>query len=359
MIIKRFNDFILNEKKYFIYTRQFRIGDLKNSNIYDLSVIDAWKSKYNLDDSAHCLFVSDKKTNNDLSVFKSKIIRYSKGDIKNKESFNDESKDKSGYVPEDSVLEVNGDLVYLFIFKKNSNENLRARQNHGFKYEYNIRALNGLEKLSYVNKWDAKGNMDKRLFDEKISLDKQIEYWGGNSYRDIEWEDSSLEPFKANMYWNIKAMAINTNIETGDFKRISGIKSQNGVLIVDDSKIQNFIFNVAFHDNTSNKNIICEYFILMSLDNWKKYLPDIQSNIEEISNMYSDLESHRLRGLRQTDLEQNWLNYRLRYSKITNNSVIKLRFKRDTKGQLRIQSAINYNDFMSRILKENRHIKIS
>lgn len=358
MKIKRFSEFSLNEKKHFIYTRQFRISDLKVSGIYDLSTIETWKSKYNLDDSAHCLFVSDKKVDTDNKVFRSKILRYSKSDIKNKASFDDESKDKSGYIPEDSLLELNGDNVYLFIFKKNSNETLRARQNHGFKYEYNVRLLNGLEKLSYINKWDAKGNMDKRLFDEKLALDKKIEFWNGSSYSDIEWEDNRLSPFKANMYWNIKAMADKTSIETGDFKRISGLKFENGELSLFESKIQNFMFNVAFHDNTTSKNILCEYYILIPLDNWAKYLPDMKYNFDEIKNMYSDLQSHRLTGVRESELEKNWLEYRLKYSKITKDSIIKLRFKRDTKGQLRIQSAINYRDFINKILRENKHIKI-
>jgi thymidylate synthase (FAD) len=75
-------------------------------------------------------------------------------------------------------------------------------------------------------------------------------------------------------------------------------------------------------------------------------------------NMYTELQSHRLKGERTKEGESAWWDFINKYKKLTESSVIKLRFKRDSKGQLRIQSSFSSSDFTSKILK-NPHIRIT
>lgn len=95
----------------------------------------------------------------------------------------------------------------------------------------------------------------------------------------------------------------------------------------------------------------------MPLQVWESYLPEMEKNISEFTQMYKDLISHRLKGDRNDMSEEAWLQFRINYKKLSENSMIKLRFKRDTKGQLRIQSSISFSDFKNKVL-QNPHIKI-
>jgi hypothetical protein len=118
-----------------------------------------------------------------------------------------------------------------------------------------------------------------------------------------------------------------------------------------------FILAVGFHDGIDKKNIVEEYLVLMPVKVWESYLPDIWSKTSEFEQMYKELLSHRLKGERSDEQEEAWLQFRIKYRKLAESSTVKLRFKRDSKGQLRIQSAISFNDFKTKIL-QNPHIKI-
>ena len=72
--------------------------------------------------------------------------------------------------------------------------------------------------------------------------------------------------------------------------------------------------------------------------------------------MYDELSEHRLIGERDPE-DLKWKEFTAKYSKICKDSILKLRFKRDSKGQLRIQSSISNLSFRNEILKNN-HIKI-
>jgi hypothetical protein len=79
--------------------------------------------------------------------------------------------------------------------------------------------------------------------------------------------------------------------------------------------------------------------------------------------MYNNLEQHRLGsksnpGERTDETELAWREYCATYRKITENYGIKLNFKRDTKGQLRIQCSMNKSVFYNELLKNNDYILI-
>ena len=84
--------------------------------------------------------------------------------------------------------------------------------------------------------------------------------------------------------------------------------------------------------------------------------------MEVINAMYSELKPHKIgtsarHGVKTADTENRWLEYRSKYGKLSEESIIKLRFKRRTDGQLRIQAAISSKNFY-RYLLENPHIRI-
>lgn len=361
MNLKNYSKFIL-EKKLYIFQRKFRIDDLFEYGIYSPFQIKKWMSTYKFDSLAHAMFVSIVPIDDVPKLFR---LRKSSKDIKNKIYFNDEVKDHRGYMIEESKLEVDGKELYLYVFEKNSSSTKRARQTHGFAYEGEVKRMNKLKKLIQTGKWDAEGNLDKFYLESR--LPSNIQYFNGTDYKSIvsvdedkiehiNWDMLSNE-FKLNMFWNIKCSKTKSSIDMGDFKRISGLIFKDGELEMVQDKIDKFMLVVGFHDGDKKVNL--EYLILMPVWKWKLYLPDINNPeiFARIENMYKDLSKFRLKGERTEETESNWLSYRQEYIDIFETSEIKIRFKRDTKGQLRIQGAINYNDFMSEILK-NEHIRI-
>jgi hypothetical protein len=101
----------------------------------------------------------------------------------------------------------------------------------------------------------------------------------------------------------------------------------------------------------------------MDLKDWKTLLPDMENILDKINDMYTELKLHRYKKKDKTDdeleaLKIEWLKYIAKYRTLTVGKPIKLRFKRDSKGQLRIQSAISYSDFKE-IITKSTHIKIS
>jgi hypothetical protein len=365
-MIKKWNEYV-NESKLFIYHRQFRVQDLINSGIYKEDLIKKWMQEYNCDVYAHCLFVTEKPAS--TSDTERMVISRSSRDIANKISFSKDVKKFAGWMPSDSLIQQGDDSVYLYIFKKNSNPQSRARQLHGFIYEGEIRRLNGLDKLKKTHKWDAEGSLNQSYLNYRISQGKKLEFFDNKSYKTLtipnsisgidELDDTVIpEEFFAEKYWSIKCMQNATDIELGDFKRISGIEKDGSDIKILPSTTDSFMFAVSFHDGTAQKNILEEYIILMSVENWKKYLPNITEKLSDIKDMYNNLGQFRLKGARTEDSEKAWWDYINTYKKICDGSAIKLRFKRDSKGQLRIQCSFSYNIFKSLVLK-TPHIKIS
>jgi len=365
-MIKSYFEYI-NESKLFIYHRQFRVVDLLETTIYPKRLIRRWMKEYKFDEYAHCLFVTEKSVSTTSN--QRMIVPLSSRDIKNKISFNSDSKKYEGWMPEDSKIEQDGDDIYLYIFKKNSNPQNRARQLHGFIYEGEVKRLNGLSKLKKTHKWDAEGGMDQSYINHRISQGRNVDFFDGKSYNSLIKKDeiSGINEFIPNVIpddffnwknWSIKCMKDRTDIEMGDFKRISGIEKDGNKIKILDSNEESFMFAVSFHDGSSDKKILEEYIILIPVSKWKTYLPNIQEKLKDITNMYNDLSKYKLKGERTEESEQDWFSYIDTYKKICDGSSIKLRFKRDSKGQLRIQCSFSYNVFKTLVLK-NPHIKIS
>ena len=356
--IKSISEFIL-EQKIYIFQRKFRIDDLISYNLYSPITISRWMSLYRFDRLAHAMLVSKDKikvSNNILSD-----MRVSSKDLVNKTYFNDDVRAHIGTLIEDSLINIDGNEVYLFVFTKNSDLKNRSRQIHGFIYEYDVRRLNNLSKLSYIDKWDARGGLDKRFLENRLG--KQIEFFDGSEYinivdelQNINWDILPSE-IKKGLYWNIKCSKIGSGIDTADFKRVFGLTINSGDIVKFNSKIENFIFVVGFHDG--NGIIVEEYIILMPISTWETYIPNISDPevLLNIKNMYYNLKRFKLIGERSLEVETEWQKFIREYSKITENTIVKLRFKRDTKGQLRIQSGISNSNFKEEILK-NKHIKI-
>lgn len=361
--VKNISDFLL-EKRLYIFQRKFRIDDLISYQLYSPATISRWMNKYDFDLLAHALFVTTEKIKTGDSIIGD--IRISSKDISNKFYFNDEVKKYNGVLIEDSHLKINENDVYLFVFTKNSNKNHRARQIQGFIYEGNIKRLNNLQKLKYTDKWDAEGNLDLRFLESRIP--NQVDFFDGDKYTplnvpdditgspEIRWEKLNND-FKKYLHWNIKYIKNGSSVDMGDFKRISGIQFDGNHLTKLNDRVKDFMFDVGFHDESGNTTE--EYLILISISDWKTYLPDLTDpNVfQGIQSMYRNLKNFKLVGDRTIDSEILWKKYVNKYSSITSNSVVKLRFKRDSKGQLRIQASINNSDFKRELLK-NPHIKI-
>ncbi len=376
MIIKNYGDFI-NEQKLFIYHTTFKVYDLLDRGLYKNSQIKKWMRMYDFDEYAHCVLVTKSRP---TSSEEDRFIGLPKSDlrIRNARFFDSEIKKHAGYMPEDSKkLVENGQEIFLYVFKKNSNEKNRARQLHGFIYEGDVRRYNGLKRYDKTHQWDAEGGMDKTYLTWRAESGKRVELFEKGSYhnliiedpvsgiKDVIWSPKEGQQ-KFDLYpdffseirnWSIKCMKIGTDIEMGDFKRISGLEMIGGKLKIKKTTAENFMLAVGFHDGIDKKNIVEEYIILMPVKVWNTYLPDLVSKKDDFEKMYHELLSHRLKGERTIEQEAAWLQFRSTYKKLSEENTIKLRFKRDSKGQLRIQSAISYNEFKTKVL-QNPHIKI-
>ncbi len=362
MKILKFYDYIKEDKVY-IYKRKFSIKSLISSNIYDINLINDWITKYDCDEYAHCLFITKEPIKGDIQNIDLKLSNF---DIKNKLFFNTEISKYSGYLPEDSKIKFGDNDVYLYIFRKNSNVKLRARQIHGFIYEGQLQHFNGLEKLDRLNKWDAKGNLDKRYLDFRLSNSKSMKYFDGKEYKNLVTIDDVTgfkevnfniisDDLKSPHFWNIKCMKNGTDVEMGDFKRIAGLKKVDNNIEVRQSNLKSFIFAVSFH---VSGNIGDEYIMQMPIELWKTFLPNVEDNLDKIKSMYIELYNHRHKGERYLDKDIEWKKFVNKYKELTDSSIIKLRFKRDTKGQLRIQSSISYSNFMN-IVSKIPHVRIT
>lgn len=173
---------------------------------------------------------------------------------------------------------------------------MAERQAHAFDYEKRIIFDNNIIKNeNYTGKWDATEN------------GKPV---------------------------SIKMAKKGSSVDFGDFRRQT--------LLTED-----FLLYVGFWSGQKD-NVIEEYKILVSVDNWKKYfgnvsiLDNMLSEMKQISNDHSD--------------DKKWTEFRKKYDKLykinNNKPIIALRFKRDHKAQKRIQCGIA-NSNLKQILKEN------
>jgi hypothetical protein len=292
-------------------------------------------------------------------------LRSSSKGIKSKKYFSSDSQSGKGELIKESVFNYLGQEVYLYIFEKGSNSDKRARQLNGIVYEKNVRETIGLKSSTKGERWDAVGSLDSSYLDKKVNSGAKV-YLNGDTDSDL-LNDYNLIPqdfLQPNNNWSIKSCSDskNASIYFADFKRISGLERIDTRLVLVDKNLDNFILVVGFHNKGQFTK---EYIINVKLDNWKKLIPDVSNSevITKLEEMYNNLEQHRLGsksnpGKRTTETEQAWKEYCATYSKITENFGIKLNFKRDSKGQLRIQCSMNKLVFYNELLKNNDYILI-
>lgn len=391
----------INEKRYYIWDNAFRIDDLISAGIYKNRDILDWVRKYNFDKWAIGIFVSEKaiKTKSpisrldpsnrefsefgellfpkgttgfgDLSKIKSYLnkkeggkdlqvqgpniqLRKSSKDLKNKYYFDDQSKGKKGQLITESAIEFEGDTIYLFIFEKGSNNEHRARQLNGIVYEYGVKKSLGLKHSPKGEKWDAVGPLDKSYLEDKLGTNDI--YLNGKLLTDLDLIPDSF--LKEDNNWSIKSCSNSgSTIYFADFKRISGLRYNNGRLSLVDKNLHSFILVVGFH--TAGK-FTDEYIINVKIENWKNYIPDVSNRevLNKLESMYNDISEHRLKGSRTEETELAWSEFRSKYSDLTKDKDIKLNFKRDSSGQLRVQCSMSKNAFRNTLLKDNDYIHI-
>jgi hypothetical protein len=388
------------EKRLYIWDKPFRIDDLLSSGIYKTGDIFNWIRKYKFDKWAIGIFVSEKrlKSNSplkriddrkpissefgklldegDLDKIKSFIDEYDKMDIKDirdihlrksskgvksKNYFNDESKSSKGCLIEESKINFEGDDIYLYIFERGSNNDKRARQLNGIVYEAELKKSLNLEFATKGERWDAIGSLDSSYLDKKLKSGSEIYL---NNKRLLDYNLIPQDFLQPDNNWSIKSCSNSSStIYFADFKRISGlVLDKNNILSLTDKNLENFILVVGFH---TSGNFTEEYIINVKLSNWKKLIPNVsnRSIILQLQQMYRDLEQHRLGkpeqpAFRTKEKDEKWTKYRKKWSKLTENTDIKLNFKRDTKGQLRIQCSMSKKVFKDKLLKNNDFILI-
>jgi hypothetical protein len=405
---KNFN--IILEDKFWIWERPFRVEDLLNSSIYKHVDLRHWMDKYNFDRWAIGLFVTKealvkdspikrysdanpKRSEfgelldaDDIKTIKSYMdknpggknleiqgpnidLRLSSKGIKSKKYFSSDSQSGKGELIKESVFNYLGQEVYLYIFEKGSNSDKRARQLNGIVYEKNVRETIGLKSSTKGERWDAVGSLDSSYLDKKVNSGAKI-YLNGDTESDL-LNDYNLIPqdfLQPNNNWSIKSCSDSKNVSIyfADFKRISGLKLVGNpgeyTLHLIDKNLDNFILVVGLH---TKGQFTKEYIINVKLDNWRKLIPDVSNRfvINKLEEMYNNLEQHRLGsksnpGKRTDETELAWREYCATYSKITENFGIKLNFKRDTKGQLRIQCSMSKSVFYNELLNNNDYILI-
>jgi hypothetical protein len=403
--INSFKDFTLvQEAKLFIWEKPFRIDDLFNSGFFKEVDIFNWMRKYKFDRWSIGVLVSKKQLNkksllkrsdnrnparskfgdlldtgdlDSIEAYRSKIgdknlqdkidnleLRLSGKGVKGENYFLDSSEIGKGEIIEESKFIYEGDEVYLYIFDKGKNSDKRARQLNGIIYEADIKSMINLNHSIKGERWDAVGSLDSSYLDKKLSQGSEIFL---NSEKLTDYNLIPQDFLQPNNNWSIKSCSNSSNsIYLADFKRISGLKLVGSPgeykLILTDKNLDSFMLVVGFHNKGQFTK---EYIINVNLDNWKKLIPDMTNPdvISKLEQMYNNLEQHRLGsksnpGERKTATEDSWKKYCATYREITKDFGIKLNFKRDTKGQLRIQCSMNKSVFYNVLLKDNDYILI-
>lgn len=403
--IFKFNEF-LNEDIYFIFNEPFRIDDLIESKLFDISVISKWSKKYNFDKWAVGIFVSKKQIEDGKDLFdrwgdettshkysdtellsaeeiekmekEEKIkdpdkinlseisdvdkvkLRISTKGTKNKVRFNTTAQGMKGDIISECEMLYNTEEVYLYIFEKGKNDKNRARQLHGFIYEEKVRTDFDLTKPTKGEKWDAIGSMNVKFIEDRIQQDDVWIVKNGKK-TPVNSIQSIKNNFNTNeiLNWSVKSSSIDSKtVYFADFKRIAGLEYVNNDLKLVKSNLEKYMLVLGYH---KKGNFTEEYIIEIDINKWlsSKYLPDVRNEeiLNELNSMYNNLESHRIRKGQEktTEGEKKWKEYTERYSKLTKGKLITLNFKRDTKGQLRIQASMTEKNF-NILLKENNHI---
>lgn len=176
---------------------------------------------------------------------------------------------------------------------------MAERQEHAFEYESRIINENNIVKSEgYTDKWDA---------------------------------------FEGDIPVSVKNIKLNSSVDFGDFKRQTLLN-------------QDFYLYVGFWKGEKT-NVVEEYKILVSYNNWKNYfgrtdiISDMLGEMKTISNDRSD-------DLKWKEFRKKWT---LLYKSLRPTPVITLRFKRDHKKQKRIQCGISSLNF-KKIIQENQII---
>src|SRR5574343_503015 len=294
------------EDKLYLYSgRIFRIIGLKEI-LDDESLIklEELKSTYDFDDWARAIFVSKEKP-----IGKSKDLDK---DVRislrlTQDTFYKTTKGKEGEIIDDEdfiFTDSNDNTIYLYVFNKNKNESVRGgktRQLHGFNYEKGIKSINKLSiKDAYTSRWDAKGKLHKDFIDKRIEEGYTIIQKRGNKSSIIDDVDDMRTEFKGEYLWNIKNIKKGSSIDLGDLLRISGLKKTNtGIEKVRyTNPITHFILCIGFWEDDKD-NIVDEYIVHMSKQQWEQLLPDfVKDYIEDnknvdLTNMYQELPKFR------------------------------------------------------------------
>lgn len=403
MRIVKFNNFLLNEEieakgVYYIFERPFRIDDLIKSKLFEISDISKWAKKHEFDKWAVGLFVSESQIDIESPIERygdvSKPHEYSEEDLieieeepeemifdlkdllektpdktklrissrgtKNKLRFDTKSIGMSGIIVEECRIKYEDVELKLFVFNKGKNDKARARQLHGFVYEEEVRRGFDLEKPTKGEKWDAIGRINTKFIDEKLA-DYDIFIVEGNKKTKVNYIKDIESNFDTNtlLNWSIKASSNKngTSIYFGDFKRISGLEYKGDNLVLNKNYLSKYMLVVGKHQSGE---FIKEYVIEIDINKWMKYLPDNLGSrdiLDKLENMYNELKDHKaLSKEEQTKGEKSWKEYTTKYSKLTEGeNKISLNFKRDSKGQLRIQSSMT-DKLFNKLLSENKHI---
>ena len=374
MKLFKYEDF-LNEEvrnkddKLYLYSgRIFRIIGL--NDILDdesLAKLEELKSTYQFDDWARATFVC-KESPIGKSKDLDKQVRLS---LKlNQATFYKTTKGKEGELIDDDdfiFTDQNDNSVYLYIFNKNKNEDVRGgitRQLHGFNYEKEIKALNDLStKDAYTSRWDAKGSISSNYIESRIEDGYSIIQNKDGKKIVIDDFDEIDPEFKDEYLWNIKNIKSGSSIDLGDLLRISGLKkTATGISKIEyTTPMTHFIFCIGFwRDNKDN--IVNEYIIHIDKSIWEQLLPDFiraylrNTRNNDIITMYSELPNFRTRVKKK---DTAWDEFMSTYLELSGDSAIRPRFKRDSKGQLRIQAGISNSDFIQKVLAVSDYIYLS
>ena len=404
MRISKFNNFLLNEEVeakgvYYIFEKPFRIDDLIQSKLFELRDISKWAKKHEFDKWAIGLFVSEeqidiespidrfetgKKAHEyseeelldveesdieekefDLKELLEKIpdktkLRISSRGTKNKLRFDTKSKGMSGIIVDECKIQYEGIDLKLFIFNKGKNDKARARQLHGFVYEEEIRKRFDLEKPTKGEKWDAVGRINFDFIAEKM-VDHDIYIFDSGLKRKVNYISDIEYEFDKNsiLNWSIKASSnkAGTSLYFGDFKRISGLEYEGDKLVLNKTELNKYMLVVGKHEKGE---FVKEYLVEIDINKWIKYLPDnlmSREVLDKLENMYSELKDHKAESKEEQEKgNKAWKEYVEKYSKLTDGEYkISLNFKRDSKGQIRIQSSMNSKLF-EKLLSENKHV---
>lgn len=176
---------------------------------------------------------------------------------------------------------------------------MAERQGHAFEYESRIINENNIIKSEgYTDKWDA---------------------------------------FEGDMPVSVKNIKLNSSVDFGDFRRQTLLN-------------QDFYLYVGFWKGEKT-NIVEEYKILVSYNNWKNYFGDTTIISDMLTEM-KDISNDRSDDGKWKEFRKKWNSL---YKQNNSNPIITLRFKRDHKKQKRIQCGISSTNF-KKIIKENQVI---